>query len=85
MLKRQEEGSIIGDPASIEAGIQLMIANHPEQPAAIWDTLREALKDGLQSIDRRLAKSGPLHPHRFRLKEVSERLTQFVEQRRFWR
>lgn len=60
MLKRQEEGSIISDPASVEAGIQLMMANHPDRPTAFWDTLGEALKDGLQSIDKRLAESGPL-------------------------
>lgn len=85
MLKRQEDGSLINDSSTVEAGIQLLIANHPEQPAAIWASLREALKDGLQSIDRRLAESGPLQPNRFRLKEVNERLTQFVERRRFWR
>lgn len=83
MLKRQEEGSIIGDSASVEAGIELMIANHPDQPAAIWDSLRDALKEGLQSIDRRLVESGPLHSHRFRLKEVNERLAKFIERRRF--
>ena len=84
MLKRHEEGSILADPDSAEAGIELLIANHPEQPNAIWDTLRGALKDGLKSIDRRLAESGPLQPHRFRLKEVNERLAQFVERRRVW-
>ncbi|MGD1076360.1 MAG: hypothetical protein ABR903_09855, partial [Thermodesulfovibrionales bacterium] len=59
MLKRQEEGSLINDSFTVEASIQLLIANHPEQPAAIWDSVREGLKDGLQSIDRRLAESGP--------------------------
>ena len=46
MLKRQQEGGAIADPASVEATIQMLASTHPDQPARTWDLLRETLEDG---------------------------------------
>ena len=34
MLKRQQQGASVSDPALVEATIQLLSATHPEQPAS---------------------------------------------------
>jgi Plasmid pRiA4b ORF-3-like protein len=52
MLKRQQEGRAIADPASVEATIQMLALTHPDQPARTWDLLRETLDEGWRSIDR---------------------------------
>ena len=78
MLKRQQEGGAIADPASVEATIQMLAWTNPDQPARTWDLLRETL-EGWRSIDRRLEQYGPLEPNRFSLKEANERLSVLVE------
>ena len=78
MLKRQQEGGAIADPASVEAIIQMLAWTHADQPARTWDLLRETL-EGWRSIDRRLEQYGPLEPNRFSLKEANERLSVLVE------
>jgi hypothetical protein len=45
----------------------------PRQSARTWDLLRTVLKEGFQSIDRRLHELGPLQPDRFSLKEANAR------------
>jgi hypothetical protein len=79
MLKRQQEGGAIADPASVEATIQMLASTHPDQPTRTWDLLRETLDEGWRSIDRRLEQYGPLEPNRFSLKEANERLSVLVE------
>jgi transposase len=74
MLKYQQEGARVSDPALLDATVKWLAATHPEQPANTWDVLRDAVRDGWQSIDRRLEDSGPLHPERFRLREANERV-----------
>jgi Plasmid pRiA4b ORF-3-like protein len=83
MLKRQAEGAAMSDPALLEAGVQILAAAHPEQPASSWDLLRSALQEGFQNIDRRLKASGPLEPDRFRLLEVNDRLAEWSQPGRF--
>jgi len=78
MLKRQQEGGAIADPASVEAIIQMLAWTHADQPARTWDLLRETL-EGWRSIDRRLEQYGPLEPNRFSLKEANEWLSVLVE------
>ena len=34
MLKRQQQGASVSDPALVEATIQLLSATHPEQPVS---------------------------------------------------
>ena len=79
MLKRQQEGGAIADPASVEATIQMLASTHPDQPTRTWDLLRETLDEGWRSIDRRLEQYRPLEPNRFSLKEANERLSVLVE------
>jgi hypothetical protein len=59
-------------PVLLEAGVQMLAAAHPEQPASTWDLLRTALQEGFQNIDQRLKKYGPLEPNRFRLAEANQ-------------
>jgi hypothetical protein len=75
MLKRQQQGSAIAEPASVEATIQMLASAHPDQSARTWDLLRETFNEGWKSIDRRLGQYGPLEPNRFSLKEANERLS----------
>jgi hypothetical protein len=74
MLKRQQQGAAVNDPALVEATIQLLVATHPDQPASTWNLLRDAVGKGWQSVDRRLEQHGPLKPGRFSLQEANERL-----------
>ena len=70
MLKRQQEGAWVSDPALVDATVQWLATTYLEQPAKVWNLLR----DGWESIDRRLEASGPLRPDRFNLREAYERL-----------
>lgn len=76
MLKRQQEGGAIADPASVEVTIQMLALTNPDQPARTWAL---TLDEGWRSIERRLEQYGPLEPNRFSLKEANERLSVLVE------
>ncbi|HEY4045677.1 MAG TPA: hypothetical protein VGM27_02325, partial [Acidobacteriaceae bacterium] len=67
MLKRQKQGEAMCTPVQMEAVIGMLSAANPAEPASTWQTLRQALDDGFQSIDRRLQEYGPLEPERFSL------------------
>ena len=84
MLKRQSEGSAMLSPKFVDAGIQLLAESSPSTPVETWDLLRLAMSDGLVSLDKRLAQSGPLQPDRFSLDEANERLRLFIH-RQGWR
>ena len=83
MLKRQKEGESMGTPAQVEAVIAMLTAAHRDQPASSWDILREAIDDGMRSIDQRLGEYGPLEPNRFSLKEANQRLAKLMERGRY--
>lgn len=83
MLKRQQEGESMGTPAQVEAVIVMLTAAHPEQPTSSWDILRDAMADGMRSIDQRLEECGPLEPNRFSLKEANQRLAKLIERGRY--
>ena len=72
-------------PVQMEAVIGMLCAADPDEPASTWETLRQALDDGFQSIDRRLQEYGPLEPDRFSLQEANQRLAELTERRRFAR
>jgi hypothetical protein len=76
MLKRQKRGEALCTPVEMEAVLGLLAASDPEAQAGSWQSLREALHEGLESIDRRLQEYGPLEPERFRLEEANQRLAQ---------
>jgi Plasmid pRiA4b ORF-3-like protein len=82
MLKRQKEGEAMGTPGQVEAVIALLTEAHPDQPASSWDILREAMDDGLRSIDQRLEEYGPLEPNCFSLKEANQHLAKLIERGR---
>ena len=83
MLKRQQRGEEMFEPAQVESTIRVLTAAYPDRPASTWDLLRSVLTDGAQSLDRRLEQSGRLEPERFHLREVNERLARWLESRRF--
>jgi Plasmid pRiA4b ORF-3-like protein len=83
MLKRQRQGEAMCTPVQMEAMIGMFSAADPDEPASTWQTLRQALQDGFQSIDRRLQEYGPLEPERFSLQQANQRLAQRLEHRRF--
>jgi hypothetical protein len=84
MMKRQREGAAMSDPLRLEAGIQMMAAACPDQPKGTWDLLRTVLKEGFESIDRRLKELGPMEPDRFSLQETNARLNALAQSRRLW-
>ena len=55
MLKRQQEGGAIADPASVEATIRMLAWTNPDQPARTWDLLLKLrdprLPDALVILD----------------------------------
>jgi len=73
----------MGTPAQVESVIGMLAAADPDRPPTTWDLLRSALKDGFQSIDRRLPPYGRLDPDRFSLQEANQRLAKLVERGRF--
>jgi hypothetical protein len=83
MLKRQKQGEAMCTPVQMEAVIGMLSAANPAEPASTWQTLRQALDDGFQSIDRRLQEYGPLEPERFSLQEANQRLAKGLERMRF--
>src|SRR4051794_32525582 len=83
MIKRQREGAAVSDPVRLEAGIQMMAAACPDQPAGTWDLLRKILSEGFESIDRRLTELGRVEPDRFSLQEANARLNALAQSRRF--
>jgi hypothetical protein len=83
MLKRQRQGEAMYTPVQMEAVIGMFSAADPDEPASTWQTLRQALDHGFQSIDRRLQEYGPLEPERFSLQQANQRLAQRLEHGRF--
>jgi hypothetical protein len=83
MLKRQEMGEQMFQPAQVETAIGVLAAAHPDHPVSTWELLRSVLTDGTESLDRRLEQSGRLEPERFSLREANERLAKLLEYRRF--
>jgi hypothetical protein len=79
MLKRQKQGESMATPAQVEAVIAMLTSENPDRPSGSWDILREAMDDGLRSIDQRLENYGPLEPNRFDLKEANQRLVNLME------
>ena len=79
MLKRQQLGEQMFQPAQIEATIGALTAAHPDGPVSTWELLRSVVADSAKSLDQRLQQSGRLEPERFHLIEVNERLAKLLE------
>ena len=82
MLKRQQLGEQMFQPAQIEATIGALTAAHPDGPVSTWELLRSVVADSAKSLDQRLEQSGRLEPERFSLQEANQRLAQLLESRR---
>ena len=74
MLKRQKMGEAMRTPTQVEAVLGMLAAADPEVPPENWRCYREILREGFESIDRRLQEYGPLEPERFSLEEANNRL-----------
>ena len=74
MLKRQRMGEAMCTPVQMEAVLGMLAAADPEVPPENWRCYREILREGFESIDRRLQEYGPLEPERFSLEEANNRL-----------
>ena len=83
MLKRQQMGEQMFEPAQVETTIRVLSTAHPDRPESTWHLLRSVLADGAESLDQRLQQSGRLQPERFSLKEANERLAKLLQYRRF--
>jgi hypothetical protein len=82
MLKRQQMGEQMFQPAQIEATIRALTAAHPDGSVGTWELLRSVVADSVKSLDQRLEQSGRLEPERFSLKEANQRLATLLESRR---
>jgi hypothetical protein len=84
MLKRQAAGPQNGDPATIAASMKVLAQVYGEEPEIDWQLFAETVRTGWQSVEERLARSGPLTPPRFSRQEANDRLD-LRQQRRWWR
>jgi hypothetical protein len=85
MLKREEAGPGVSDPAVIAASMKTLAEVYREEPAIDWQLFEEAVNSGWKNVEERLERSGPLTPTRFSLKETNERLALWTQRRRMWR
>ena len=74
MLKRQQAGPELTDPASISAGVKLLADVYRDELGVDLQFLEDTLQGGWKSVEERLARSGPLTPTRFSVNETNERL-----------
>ena len=84
MLKRQREGAAMSDPRLLEAGVEMFAAACPDELGGTWDLLRTVLREGFESVDRRLEELGPVEPERFSLQETNARLNALAQHRGRW-
>lgn len=85
ILKRQVAGPPISDPATIAASVKLLAQVYRDEQDIDWQFLEEVVTTGWQSVEERLARTGPLTPTRFSRKEANDRLAALRQQRRWWR
>jgi hypothetical protein len=69
-------GEAMCTPVQMEAVLAMLAASDPEAPRETWRSYRQILKEGFESIDRRLQEYGPLEPEQFNLEEANQRLAQ---------
>ena len=83
MLKRQQMGEQMFQPAQVETAIRMLTSAHSDRPVSTWELLRSVVSDSAKSLDQRLEQSGRLEPERFSLKEANQRVAKLLESRRF--
>jgi pRiA4b ORF-3-like protein len=85
MLKRQAVGPQLSDPETMAASMKVLAQVYSDEPDIDWPLFEAAVMTGWQSVEERLAQTGPLRPLRFSRKEANERLAALRQQRRWWR
>ncbi len=85
MLRRQQAGPGLTDPATISASVKLLAEAYPDELGIDVHFLEETMHEGWRSVEERLARSGPLTPTRFSLKDTNERLALWAQRGRLWR
>lgn len=85
MLKRQQAGPELTDPAGISASVKVLADAYQDQLGIDWQFLEGTLNEGWKRVEERLARSGPLTPTRFSVQETNERLKRLMQHRRWWR
>ena len=84
MLKRQQAGPELTDPAAISASVKWFADAYQDQLGIDWQFLEGTLNEGWKRVEERLARSGPLTPTRFSVQETNERLKWLMQHRRWW-
>lgn len=82
MLKRQQGGPELTDPASISAGVKLLADAYQDELGVDLQFLEDTLQEGWKRAEERLARSGPLTPTRFSVQETNARLKLLMQHRR---
>ena len=82
MLKRQEAGPGVSDPAAIAAAMKTLAEVYGDEREIDWQLFEEAVNSGWKNVEERLERSGPLTPACFSLKETNERLALWAQRRR---
>ena len=82
MLKRQEAGPGVSDPAAIAAAMKTLAEAYGDEPEIDWQLFEEAVNSGWKNVEERLEHSGPLTPACFSVKETNERLALWAQRRR---
>jgi hypothetical protein len=85
MLRRQQAGPGLTDPAFVSASVKLLAEAYQDELGVDLQRLEDTLNEGWKSVEERLTRSGPLTPTRFSLKETNERLALWAQRRRWWR
>jgi hypothetical protein len=83
MLKRQQAGPALTDPAGISASVKELADAYHDKLGVDLPFLEETMNEGWKSVEERLARSGPLTPTRFSLNETNERLARWAQRRRW--
>ena len=85
MLRRQQAGPGLTDPAFVSASVKLLAEAYQDDLGVDLPRLEDTMNEGWKSVEERLTRSGPLTPTHFSLKETNERLTLLAQRRRWWR
>jgi len=85
MLRRQQVGPGLTDPAFVSASVKLLAEAYQDELGVDLQVFEDAVNEGWKSVEERLARCGPLAPTDFSLNETNERLALWAQRRRWWR
>lgn len=82
MVKRQQAGPELTDPTYISASVKVLADAYQGKLGVDLQFLEETMNEGWKNVEERLARSGPLTPTRFSLRETNERLALWAQRGR---